>query len=120
MMSNEWRENWERRERWIEERFRELGWSERELKRGERYRRSGEYILVGVVWTLLLVPAPIGLSMILYGGYLRVRYGDLGERYVRRRRDLNREFSRRSNGSPDAWSVQDERWTDRLPIPDRS
>lgn len=83
------------RQEWIEQRLRERGWSEKEIERGERYRRSVEYVVISVIWSLLVLPAPIGLSLIVYGGYVRFRYGCLGERYVVARRDAKREFNRR-------------------------
>lgn len=85
-------ETWEYRDRWIKQRRKERGWSENEIKRGDRYRRWEEYVVVGVIWSLLILPAPLGFLLIVYGGYLRFRYRDRGERYVSERRELSREF----------------------------
>lgn len=90
-------ETWEYRDRWIKQRLRERGWSENDIKRGDRYRRWEEYVVVGVIWSLLILPAPLGFLLIVYGGYLRFRYRDRGERYVSERRELSREFHQRGS-----------------------
>lgn len=100
----------------MEDRLKEHGWSETEIKRGKRYRKSGEYITVGIIWSLLILPLPIGLSLIGYGYYLRFRYQDLGEEYMRVRTDLKREFNQQGEPDrPEDRSASDGRWTGQLP-----
>jgi hypothetical protein len=104
------------REYWIRDQLKERGWTEKQIKQAERCQRSEEYIAVGVLWSLLILPLPLGLLLIVYGSYLRFRYHDLSETYVRERTDLRREFDRRGlNERPGDWSVERRPWTDRLP-----
>lgn len=108
-------ERWRYREQWIEDRLKERGWSERKIKRGERYRKSEEYITVGIIWSLLILPIPIGLSLVVYGYYLRFRYQDLGEEYMRVRTDLKREFNHEGGPNrPGDRSARDGRLTGQL------
>lgn len=120
-MGNYTTETYQQRDRWIAENLKERGWSENEIKRGERYRKWEEYIVVGVLWSLLIIPAPLGLLLIIYGGYLRFRYRDLGERYVRERRELNWEFYRRgSDKSREEWLAEERQQATPFSLPDRS
>lgn len=118
-MSSQYEESRRYREQWIKTQLEKSGWSSEDLDRGERYRKSTKYIVVGIIWTLFIIPAPIGLSLVVYGGYHRIRYRTLGETYVHKRYNLKREFNRRGLAEPPQdWSTEKKRWSDRLPVPD--
>ncbi|MFC4437776.1 MULTISPECIES: hypothetical protein [Natrialbaceae] len=112
-------ENWQYREYWIKKQFQEQGWSKKEIKRGERYRKSTKYIVTGAVWSMFIIPAPIGFLLFAYGTYLRYRHNVLGEEYVSKRIALKSEFNRQGLTEPAGdWDIEGREWRDRVPIPD--
>lgn len=120
-MDNYTTEPYQQRDRWIAEKLKERGWSENEIKRGERYRRWEEYVVVGVIWSLLILPAPLGFLLISYGVYSRFRSRDFGERYVSDRRELRREFHQRaSDKSLEEWLAEERQQANPFSLPDRS
>jgi hypothetical protein len=108
------------REYWITNKLKERGWSEKDIKRAKRYQRSEEFILVGVLWSLLILPLPLGLIFIIYGSYYQFQYRDLGETYASERTELKRELNRRDLSEQSVnWVSEQRRWRDRLPLPNR-
>lgn len=101
---------------WVQEQFKNQGWTDSELKRARRHAWGVKWGTIGGFLCIFIITAPIGLPLFCFGLYRAVRYWDPGADYREAKDELQQEHERRNENGEALWEdVDEEWWEERLP-----
>ena len=107
----------ESKDEWIEKQFREAGWSDEKIKRGQKYNRGLIYGGIGGLMCIFIITALFGLPLLIFGLYRAVRYNEPGKDYREGKKQLEKEFERRDESGEPLWDdVGEDWWANRTTV----